>query len=123
MKKSISIILVISMVCVIIPFSVFAQEANITQTIDRGEMMKIVESIESEGEEEQDSSTAEELQETLNSTEGITSAHCEETTSDVDIAVEKIYDDKYQSENADKVICTEEGTETYTTEIYEDKHS
>ena len=120
MKKSITIILVISLICSMMPFSVFAQDGSDTLCIDGEEMKKIIEEHKNNGKEKEDSFTASEVRKALDSTAGINSASCKEKEVDVNSAVNDVFDSEYQVREATRVVTSKAEGEKYIIEVYDD---
>lgn len=102
MKKSLTCVLIISLILSIIPFTVLANSEPTTSCISAKEIKNNINEIASVNNDNKTSFTTSEVINTLNSTDGIDSASCQEKEVSINSAVNAIFDSKYQVENAKK---------------------
>lgn len=121
MKKSITVMLVISLICSMVPFAVFAEDTSATFVINSDEMKKTIVEHKADEAEYGASFTASEVRKALASTDGIYSASCREKEVDVDNAVNEIFDSEHQAKEATRILTSKAKGEKYTIEVYDDK--
>ncbi|MDO4383746.1 MAG: hypothetical protein Q4C18_04565, partial [Eubacteriales bacterium] len=121
MKKSIIVVLIISLILSMMPFTVLASNKPTTSCISATEIKKtlnIKESVPADNDNE-NSFAASEVINTLNSIDGIDSASCKEKEVGINSAVDVIFDSNYESSNAQKVITSKANDKSYIIEVYD----
>lgn len=119
MKKSLTCVLIISLILSIIPFTVLANSEPTTSCISAKEIKNNINEIASVNNDNKTSFTTSEVINTLNSTDGIDSASCQEKEVSINSAVNAIFDSKYQVENAKKITTSKAPDTSYIIEVYD----